>query len=120
MSTARQVQREKGPHEARVYALVERAAKEGRRCPTNAEIAAHLNKSGLAKPVAASSIPDIFRQLIRQGLVTVRIYGNNWRDVVILRGPHAGKVTLPPPHGGKPHIVINQAERERRDKAARW
>jgi len=120
MTAARQGQGEKGAQEARVYALVERAAAEGRRCPTNAKIAADLNKSGLTKPVAASSIPGVFRQLIRRGLVTVRIYGNNWRDVVILQGPHAGKATLPPSHGGKPHIVIDQAERERRDRAARW
>lgn len=120
MSAGRQRQGEKGALEARVYALVERAARNGRRCPTNAEIAAELNKAGLTKAVSPGSIPGVFRQLIRRGQITVRIYGNNWRDVVILEGPHAGKVTLPPPHGGKPHIVIDQAERERRDKAARW
>ncbi len=88
MSAARQVQGEKGALEARVFALVKRAASEGRRCPTNAEIATDLNESGITKSVAASSIPGVFRQLIRRGLVTVRVYGNNWRDVVILQGPH--------------------------------
>jgi hypothetical protein len=116
MSTVRQVKGDREALEARVYAVVEGAAMEGRRCPTNAEIAANLNASGLRKSVAASSIPGVFRELIRRGLVTVRIYGNNWRDVMILQGPHAGKVTQPPPHGGKPHIVIDKAERERRDK----
>ena len=103
-------------YEARVYSLVERAAIEGRRCPTNAEIAAYLSKSGLTTPLAGSSIPEYFRRLILQGLITVRIYAKNWRDVIILQGPHAGKTTLPPPHGGKPYAVIDQAERERRDK----
>lgn len=119
MTTARQGQGEKGAQEAHVYALVERAAMESRRCPTNAEIAAHLNESGLAKHVSASSIPKIFRRLILLELISIRVYGNNWRDAVILQGPHAGKVTSPPPHGGKPHIFIDKAERERRDKAAR-
>jgi len=114
------VKGEKAGLEARVYTLVERAARARRRCPRNAEIAAELNRSGLTKAAVAGSVPGVFRQLIRQGLITVRIYKNNWRDVVILQGPHAGKSTLPPPHGGKPHIVIEQAERERRDKAARW
>ena len=93
--------------EAHVYALVERAAIEGRRCPTNAEIADDLNKSGLIKPVAAASIPGVFRKLIQRRLVTVRIYGHNWRDVVIIKGPHAGKTTLPPPHGGKPYRILS-------------
>jgi hypothetical protein len=108
-----------GAQEARVYALVERAVVEGKRCPTNAEIAADLNKSGLTKPIAATSVPGVFRQLIRRGMVTVRVYGNNWRDVVILQGTNAGKATLPPPHGGKPHIVLDPDERARRDKATR-
>jgi len=99
--------------------MIELAANEGRRCPTNADIANDLNASGITKSVAASSIPSIIQRLIRRGLVTVRIYGHNWRDVMILEGTHAAKATLPPPHGGKPYIIIDQAERERRDKAAK-
>ena len=41
MSTAGQVKGEKGTQEALVFALVERAASEGRRCPTN-EICARI------------------------------------------------------------------------------
>ena len=119
MSASEQVKRKKVAVEARVYALIERAAAEGRRCPTNSDIAANLNNSRLTKAVAASSMPGVFQQLIRRGLVTVRIYGNNWRDAVILNGPHARKATLPPPHGGKPYTVLDQPERERRDQAAR-
>lgn len=105
--------------ESGVLAMVERTASEGRRCPTNPEISDDFNELGITESVAASSIPGIFRQLIRRGLITVRVYGNNWRDVVILQGPRAGKVTLPPPHGGKPHIVIDKVGGERRDKASR-
>ena len=116
MSKSLQVAEEKDSKEARVYAIVEQAAVEGRRCPTNAEIAADLNALGLWKPVGTTSIPGILQQLVRQGFMTIRIYGLNWRDIIILQGPHTGKATLPPPYGGKPHIVIDQAERERRDK----
>jgi len=116
MKASRQIEKDKGALETRVFGIVERAASKGHRCPTNPEIAAKLNESGLTKAIAASSIPGVFRQLIRKGLVTVRVYGHNWRDVLILQGPHAGKATLPPPHGGKPHTVIDKAERERRDQ----
>jgi hypothetical protein len=114
-----QIKRELGDREWRLYALIEKAASEGRRCPTNAEIATHFRQTGVAKHATPSGIPRLINQLIRRGLITVRIYGNNWRDVIILQGRHAGMTTSPPPHGGKPHLIIDPSERERRDKAER-
>lgn len=116
MNIIQQATKKKDSKEAQVFTLIEQAAMGGCRCPTNAEIADHLNALGIWRPVGVSGIPKILQQLVRQGFVTIRIYGLNWRDVVILQGQHAGKMTLPPPHGGKPYIVIDQAERERRDK----
>ncbi len=101
-----------------VYSLIERAAIEGRRCATNSEIAAHLRKHGF-RANSASSIPNIMRRLTRHGRIIVRIYGHNWRDVVICEGPHADKSTMPPKHGGRPHTIIDLAERAKRD-AHKW
>lgn len=64
MSGTGSVKGEKAGLAARVYTLVERAAKDGRRCPTDTKIATELNKSGLTR-AAAGSITGIFRQLIR-------------------------------------------------------
>ena len=105
---------------ALVYKLIEQAAANGDRCPTNVTIAAALNKSGSNNSIAASSVPSILQRLVRSGMITIRIYGHNWRDICILSGPHAGKLTMPPPHGGKPHTIIDLEERLRRDKAPRW
>jgi hypothetical protein len=93
-----------------LFALLQQVAAEGRRCPTNADLAAYLRKGGFrTAPV------DILKNLTREGRVIVRVYANNWRDVVISAGPHAGKATMPPPHHGKPHIVIDAIERAKRD-----
>lgn len=102
--------------DAGVLAVLEHAASEGRRCPTNSEIAAQLSEHGIRTHIAASSIPGVLQRLIRQGFLTVRIYGNNWRDVVLHYGNHSGKATCPPPHGGQPHVILDKAERERRDR----
>lgn len=101
-----------------VFGVLERAAVEGRRCPTNPEIAECLQKSGLR--AAAGSIPGVLRTLVREGRIIVRVYGGNWRDVVIAAGPHAGKSTKGPPHGGKPYSVIDAVERTKRDSEPTW
>ena len=103
--------------EAFVFELIENAAKAGNRCPTNLEIATLLVNSGLVKKYGPSAVPRIFMQLVRTGLLTVRVYGQNWREAVILSGPNAGKSTLRPSHGRKPYVVIDILERERRDAA---
>jgi hypothetical protein len=104
---------------AHVFTLVERAAIEGRRCPTNPEIAAYLRQQGVK--AAAGSIPGLLRILVRENRIVVRVYASNWRDITICEGPHKGKATLPPSHGNDPYIVIDAAERARRDKeGGRW
>lgn len=102
--------------EDRVFALLETAAREGHRCPTNPELAAALSSQG--DPIASSSVPKIIGRLVRGGRIIVRVYGHNWRDVVIQSGRHAGKTTMAPPSGGEPYIVIDAAERTKRDTAS--
>jgi hypothetical protein len=99
--------------EERVFALLEAAARAGHRCPTNPELAADLSSHGV--PIASSSVPKIFGRLVREGRIVVRVYGHNWRDIVIQSGRYAGKATMAPPLGGEPYIVIDAAERTKRD-----
>ena len=104
-------------HDERVFSLLEKAAAAGERCPTNAAIAVQIRDCGFR--IAAGSIPTIMRRLTRQGRIIVRVYGNNWRGITICTGPHANKSTLEPPHGGKPHLIIDLAERAERDERAK-
>jgi hypothetical protein len=105
-----------GTRDDRVFALLEAAARAGHRCPTNPELAAFLSSHG--DPIAPSSVPKIIGRLVKGGRIIVRIYGHNWRDVVIQTGRHASKTTMAPPSGGQPYIVIDAAERTKRDAAA--
>src|SRR5260370_13330253 len=91
--------------QTRVFDLLEEAASKGLRCPTNPDIAAYLSERGFR--TAASAVPAIVRLLTREGRLTVRVYGNNWRDVTICSGPHAGKTSIPPPHRANPYLVID-------------
>lgn len=100
-----------------VFGILERAASEGRRCPTNIEVANEINFLLKNTRRAATSIPAIIQALVRRGLITVRIYGHNFREVVILEGPLAGKTTQRSPDGWEPYIIIDKAERDRRDKS---
>jgi|SRR5579885_2618950 len=101
-----------------VFSLLERAVEEHQRCPTNPEIAADLERHGYR--AAAGTIPGLMRNLVRQGRIIIRVYGGNWRDIVICTGPHRGKSTAAAPHGGKPHTVIDATERARRDSQPKW
>jgi hypothetical protein len=93
-----------------LFALLQQVAAGGQRCPTNADITAYLRERGFR-----TAPRDILKCLTREGRVIVRVYANNWRDVVIATGPHTGKTTMPPPHHGKPYIVIDAIERAKRD-----
>jgi hypothetical protein len=103
-----------------VFDTLVKAAREGRRCPTNFEIAEAVTSLSGGRPRAASGMPAVIQQLVRDGYVTVRVYGANFREVLIHQGPEAGKSTLPPSHGKQPYRVIDKMERERRDKAPKW
>jgi hypothetical protein len=95
-----------------IFTLLEEAAAKGQRCPTNPELAAELGKQGI--PSAAQSMPSNVKLLTTQGRIAVQIYGNNWREVIILSGTHKGKKTLPPKHGGEPYIVIDKTGTKKR------
>src|SRR5689334_9469403 len=104
------------PNETRQRLLleaVEHAAAEGKRCPTNPELAAVLRSHGIK--AAAGAIPTALNQLIRDGRIVVSLYPRYWRVVTICAGPHAGISTAPPPVPAQPHIVLDKAERKRRD-----
>jgi hypothetical protein len=89
-----------------VLAALEAAAAAGERCPTNIQLATYLNKRGFER-AAGSSIPGIVGRLVKQGRIVVRIYGNNYRDVTICVGEHAGRTTQPPAHGGPPYLMLD-------------
>ena len=69
------------------FALLERAAVEGRRCPMNASPEVKGEVAGGA--VAA---------LAKAGRIRIEISGQNFRQVTILIGPHKGKKTAPNPN----------------------
>ena len=66
--------------------MIETAAIAGDRCPQNDDLPIYR---GLAL-------------LARAGKIRLEISGRNWRQAILLDGPHAGKATAPNPHG---HIV---------------
>lgn len=90
--------------EARIdadFALLERAAADGLRCP----------KDSPHGPISRGTIPA----LIADGRVRSEVYRQNWRVVTILTGPCAGKATAPYPGGGRPYLVDGvHVERQRR------
>jgi hypothetical protein len=102
-----------------VFGILERAASKGIRCPTNSEAVAELNALS-HRPRSATSMPKIIQSLVRSGMITVRVYGCNFRQVIILEGPCAGRATLRPSHDGQPYIILDKVERLRRDDAPKW
>lgn len=68
-------------------------AEAGLRCPTAVELAQAFG----SVPYAAA-----LGTLAKRGLLTVYVYGKNWRVVEI-----DGVRTAPPPHGGEPYRVLN-------------
>jgi hypothetical protein len=45
---------------------------------------------------------NLTSQLVREGRIRIDLYGKNYRVATLLKGEHAGKSTLTPPHHGKP------------------
>lgn len=84
------------PEEA--FALIVAAALAGERCPMNA------NNGGPLEPSAISL-------LIRAGWIRSEISGRNFRRVVILTGPHAGKATGRDPTGSAVWKVVERQVR---------
>ena len=98
----------------KIFALLEEAASEGLRCPTNLQISSYLIASGYR--IAPGSVPGILGVLVREKRIVVRIYPRNWRDIIICNGPNTGKMTLAPPNGNSPIIIIDESERASRDR----
>lgn len=95
-----------------IFGVLVRVATQGRRCPTNAEIANELQELGLK--AATGGISALMGQLALAGRIVVRVYAKNWRMVEITSGACLGMKTLPPPRGGEPYTVIDATERAER------
>lgn len=77
-----------------LFAIVERAAVEGRRCPT-------IDQLPYRTPLLAD--------LARAGRIRIEVYSLNWRVVQITEGPNYGKRTAERPRGGEPYVIICKA-----------
>lgn len=76
------------------YALIEKAAVEGRRCPQNDDI-----EGGSTTVVG----------LAHSGRIRIGIFAHNWRQITILQGEHAGKSTAPAPGNARaPYKTIDK------------
>jgi len=76
------------------FALLERAAIAGERCPLNSPFG----------PVDSTTITA----LARKGRIRVEVYRHNWRVVTLAEGPHKGKRTKECPSGGKPYRAVSR------------
>lgn len=75
----------------KVSATLEGCACRGERCPQN-------NTHGIAQAAVSA--------LARAGRIRIEISGQNWRQVFILAGPHAGKATAANPLGARAWKII--------------
>lgn len=85
MNTAQKIKRS--------FEIIEAAAVAGQRCPMNWDL-----------PITGA--PGV---LAREGKIKIEISGHNYRQVTILVGPHAGKVTAPDPSGARIWMIIGKA-----------
>lgn len=76
-----------------VYAILERCAIDGARCPEN----------------DTHGIPHGYLpQMARRGWIEIRVFARNYRQVVLLKGPHKGKTTASDPSGLSPWMIVNR------------
>ena len=97
-----------------VFRMLERAAANDERCPTNLQIAAELQKHGYRASLGGISSP--LQDLVRQGRIIIRLYGGNFRQIGICAGENTGKTTKGHAQRQNP---IDAAERARRDSFLR-
>lgn len=82
---------------ADTFRLLEAAAAASERCPMSRENGGSIEKGNVA-------------QLARDGRISVEVYGQNFRRVTILDGPHAGKSTAPNPNpNARPYLTIDKS-----------
>jgi hypothetical protein len=89
-----------------VFALIERAALAGERCPTNASIDAFMQEKGLDR--CGDSGADLIRALARSGRMVFTVHARNWRVAEILTGPNALKATAPAPNRWAAYLRIGR------------
>jgi len=106
--------------ESHVLSIIESAAKNGEPCPNNWIIANLLNEAMGQRVRSAGGVPAIVQNLVRQGRITVHLYGQNQRQVEILDGDCTGLKTKAPTHGKPPYVTIDQKERIKRDNSPKW
>lgn len=83
------------------FALIERAAIKGDRCPTNISMD---NPDGTLRSGITSA-------LLKEGRIKIEVYAHNWRVVEISIGPNAGKRTKAPPNEKlKPYLTLPKAD----------
>lgn len=91
---------------AGAFAIVERAAIAGERCPTNEALCDALRLQGFV--FAGGNV--LLSDLAREGHLEIRVCAHNWRIVQLLTGEHAGTSTAPAPGRpyppGRAYIVI--------------
>lgn len=84
----------KGITAAEAFAMLERAAVNGCRCPVS-------RTDGLTSQLTTA--------LARAGQIRIDVYPHNFRVVTILTGPNAGKSTAPPPNKNwRPYLTIEK------------
>jgi hypothetical protein len=84
----------KGITAAEAFAMLERAAVNGCRCPVS-------RTDGLTSQLTGN--------LARAGQIRIDVYPHNWRVVTILTGPNAGRATAPPPNKNwRPCLTIEK------------
>lgn len=80
--------------EAEAFAMLERAAASGARCPK-------AGTDGLTSQLTGD--------LARAGRIRIDVYPHNWRVVTIMTGPNAGKSTEPAPNKKwRPYLTIQK------------
>lgn len=89
-----------------VFALIERAAIAGERCPNKDQIGAFLTEQGLTR--RGDSPGDMTTALARHGRLRLTVHTHNWRVAEILAGPNAGTKTKARPNGGSCYMVVDR------------
>lgn len=83
-----------GITEGEAFAMIERAAVSGERCPQS-------RVNGMTSQLTGD--------LARAGKIRIDVYPHNWRVATILVGPNAGRATMAAPNKNwKPYLTIEK------------
>lgn len=96
----------KGISLAEAFAMLERAAIAGARCPVS-------RSNGLTSQLTSD--------LARSGQIRIDVYPHNFRVVTIMTGPNTGKSTAPPPNKKwRPYLTIERDSPPRQQYARNY